>query len=93
MEVFHANRTHDGLDRSASNSVRLRAAGGELAGRSGEGDGTVTYLQRIALPRDAVVHVLLANVSLQDAPALTIAEQTLTEPGQVPIPFERRGWR
>jgi len=55
--------------------------------------GTVTYLQRIAPPPDAVVDVTLADVSLQDAPALTIAEQTLTEPGQVPIPFERRGWR
>lgn len=50
--------------------------------------GTVTYLQRIALPPDAVVHVTLADVSLQDAPAQRIAEQTITEPGQVPIPFE-----
>jgi len=50
--------------------------------------GTVTYLQRIALPPDAVVHVSLADISLQDAEAQKIAEQTITEPGQVPIPFE-----
>ena len=50
--------------------------------------GNVTYLQRIALPPDAVVHVTLADVSLQDAPAQKIAEQTITDPGQVPIPFE-----
>ncbi len=50
--------------------------------------GNVTYLQRIALPPDAVVHVTLADVSLQDAPAQEISEQTITEPGQVPIPFE-----
>lgn len=50
--------------------------------------GTVTYLQRIALPPDAVVHVTLADVSLQDAPAQKVTEQIITEPGQVPVPFE-----
>lgn len=49
--------------------------------------GTVTYLQRIALPEDAVVEVKLADVSLADAPATVIGEQTITNPGQVPIPF------
>jgi putative lipoprotein len=50
--------------------------------------GTVTYLQRIALPPDAEVQVTLDDVSLQDAPSEKIAEQIIAEPGQVPIPFE-----
>jgi uncharacterized lipoprotein YbaY len=50
--------------------------------------GTITYPQRIALPEDAVVEVKLSDVSLEDAPATTIGEQTITNPGQVPIPFE-----
>ncbi|HUV92672.1 MAG TPA: YbaY family lipoprotein [Anaerolineales bacterium] len=50
--------------------------------------GTVTYLQRIALPDDAVVEVKLLDVSLADAEAVTISEQTIANPGQVPIPFE-----
>ncbi len=50
--------------------------------------GTVTYLPRIALPPDAVVHVRLEDVSLADAPATTLAEQTIPTQGrQVPIPF------
>lgn len=51
--------------------------------------GTVTYLPRIALPPNAVVHVRLEDVSRADAPAITLAEQTIpTEGRQVPIPFE-----
>lgn len=51
--------------------------------------GQITYLQRIALPPDAVVEVKLQEVSRLDAPAVTIAEQTFpTEGRQVPIPFE-----
>ncbi|MFO7169320.1 MAG: YbaY family lipoprotein [Chloroflexota bacterium] len=50
--------------------------------------GTVTYRERIALPPDARVQVLLLDISRQDAPATQIAE-ALIEPGarQVPIPF------
>lgn len=50
--------------------------------------GTVAYLQRIALPPDAEVHVRLEDISLQDAPAGLIGEQTfLTKGKQSPIPF------
>ena len=49
--------------------------------------GTVTYLQRIALPPDAVLTVQIEDVSLADAPAQVIGEQVIKEPGQVPIPF------
>ncbi len=50
--------------------------------------GTVFYLQRIALPPDASVAVKLVDISKQDVPAVTIAEQKITPRGQVPIPFE-----
>ena len=51
--------------------------------------GTVTYLQRIALPPDAVVTVRIEDVSRADAPAEVIGEQVIkTEGAQVPIPFE-----
>ena len=50
--------------------------------------GTVTYLQRIALPPNAVIQVQLADVSRADAPANVIAEQTINlGQRQVPVPF------
>ncbi|WP_420456669.1 YbaY family lipoprotein [Rubrivirga sp.] len=50
--------------------------------------GTVTYLQRIALPPDAVVTVRLLDVSLADAPSATLAEQKIpTEGRNVPIAY------
>ncbi|WP_163831270.1 YbaY family lipoprotein [Spartinivicinus ruber] len=48
--------------------------------------GSVSYLQRIALPKEAVVNVQLVDVSLQDAPAIVINEQTYSGK-QVPIQF------
>jgi putative lipoprotein len=51
--------------------------------------GTVTYLQRIALPPDAVVVVRIEDVSKADAMAEVIGEQVIHTDGmQVPIPFE-----
>jgi len=50
--------------------------------------GTVTYRERIALAPDAVVEVKLIDVSRADAPAVTIGEQVIENPGQVPIAFE-----
>jgi uncharacterized lipoprotein YbaY len=49
--------------------------------------GTVTYLQRIALPPGATVTVRLLDVSRQDVAATTIAEAVISSGGQVPIPF------
>jgi putative lipoprotein len=50
--------------------------------------GTVAYLQRSALPPDAIVTVQLQDVSLQDAPADVVAEVKIPTAGkQVPIPF------
>jgi uncharacterized lipoprotein YbaY len=51
--------------------------------------GTMTYLQRMALPPDALIEVELQDVSLADAPAKTIADQKITLGNrQVPVPFE-----
>lgn len=51
--------------------------------------GKVTYLERMALPPDAVVTVTLADVSRMDAPAQVVAQTTIRAEGiQVPIPFE-----
>jgi putative lipoprotein len=52
--------------------------------------GEVLYRERIALPPNAKLTVQLADVSLADAPAAIIAEQTLDPAGQVPIKFELR---
>jgi len=50
--------------------------------------GTISYPQRIALTPNAVVNVQLLDVSRADAPAILIAEQNLTSPGQVPVQYE-----
>ncbi|MEJ7713194.1 MAG: YbaY family lipoprotein [Pyrinomonadaceae bacterium] len=51
--------------------------------------GTVFYLERIALPPNAVVKVKLVDVSRQDVVEVVVAEQTINKAGQqVPIPFE-----
>lgn len=50
--------------------------------------GTVTYLQRIALPPAALIKVQLADVSRADAPAVVLGEALIrSEGGQVPFPF------
>lgn len=50
--------------------------------------GTVTYLQSIELPPDAELRVALEDISLQDAPAGVIAEQTIPTGGkQAPLTF------
>lgn len=51
--------------------------------------GTVTYRQRMALPRNSVLTVTLLDVSLADAPSTTISEQRIElNNQQVPISFE-----
>jgi putative lipoprotein len=50
-------------------------------------DGEVFYLQRIALPPEAVLNVSLQDVSLADAPAVVLDEQKGQIKGQVPLPF------
>ena len=50
--------------------------------------GTVTYRERIALSPGAKLVMSLRDVSLQDAAAPLIAQQTIEGPGQVPIKFK-----
>ncbi|PJY94541.1 YbaY family lipoprotein [Pseudomonas donghuensis] len=50
-------------------------------------DGEVFYLQRIALPPAATLSVALQDVSLMDAPAITLASQSGPVKGNVPLPF------
>ena len=49
--------------------------------------GTVTYRERLALTEGATLIVALQDVSYADAPAMLIARQTISSPGQVPISF------
>lgn len=62
-----------------------RTVGGASA--SATVTGTVTPQEPITLPSDATLSVLLEDVTLQDAPALTIGEQIVNPMGQTPIPF------
>ncbi len=51
--------------------------------------GTVTYLQRIALPSTAEVKVKLVDVSRADASAIMLGEQNIQTGGKQ-VPFEFR---
>jgi uncharacterized lipoprotein YbaY len=51
--------------------------------------GTVTYLQRIALPADATIEVTFSDVSSQDTAPIQLGHQVIPATGkQIPIPFE-----
>jgi copper homeostasis protein (lipoprotein) len=50
--------------------------------------GTATYLERIALPPDAVLEVVLEDVSRADAPAEVVGSVLRETPGAPPFSFE-----
>ncbi|MDB6144162.1 MAG: Lipoprotein-related protein [Pseudomonas sp.] len=50
-------------------------------------EGEVFYLQRMALPPAATLHVSLHDVSKADAPVVVLARQSGPIEGQVPLPF------
>jgi putative lipoprotein len=53
--------------------------------------GSVTYLEKIALPQDAVITVQIEDVSKADAPAEVIGKQVIQANGaQVPFAFDVR---
>jgi uncharacterized lipoprotein YbaY len=59
-----------------------------LGPRSGEITGTISSQERIDLPADAVVQVSLLDVSRNDGPPVTLAEQMVRSGGrQVPLSF------
>jgi putative lipoprotein len=69
-------------DNSAPVSSAAPGAGGALR-------GTVTYRERMALPRGSTVELRLEDVSVADAPAVLLGEQTIVvEEQQVPLAFE-----
>ena len=49
--------------------------------------GTVAYDEPLPLPHGAVVHVMMEDVTLADAPAIRISEQMIRSPARVPVPF------
>jgi putative lipoprotein len=68
--------------------TRVAPSGGGT-GRTAKVTGTVTYLQRIALPPTASIKVSLVDVSRADAPSTTIGEQVIQAGGkQPPFAFE-----
>jgi len=50
--------------------------------------GNLISREPLALSTDAVVTVQLTDISRQDVAAVVLAEQIITKPGQLPIPFE-----
>ncbi|GAB7021679.1 YbaY family lipoprotein [Salidesulfovibrio brasiliensis] len=55
--------------------------------RDATAQGSIFYRERIALSPQAVVTVLVQDVSRADAAAVTIGKQVIRNPGQVPIRF------
>ena len=58
------------------------------AGPTATVSGEASYRQRIAVPPGTQLEVVLADVSLADAPAQTIGSTTLADAGQPPYRFE-----
>ena len=67
----------------------IGAAPGSAGAPAARVTGTVTCLQRVALPPEAVIKVQLLDVSRADAPASVLGEQVITAGGrQAPFAFE-----
>ncbi|HZV78939.1 MAG TPA: YbaY family lipoprotein [Candidatus Binatus sp.] len=62
-------------------------AAGATSMAAGQVSGVVTYLARMALPPTAVLHVSIDDVSVANAPAVTISSVDIPVTHQVPIPF------
>jgi putative lipoprotein len=70
-------------------SVAAVPDGAPAAPISARVTGTVSYLQRVALPPTAVIKVQLVDVSRADAPATVLGEHVIQAGGkQVPFDFE-----
>jgi len=77
------------VEQVPQTNATATAESATLPALSGVLTGTVSYLQRITLPPNAVIDVQLQDVSLQDAPATVIASERYIAAGrQVPFPFE-----
>ncbi|MFZ9681876.1 MAG: YbaY family lipoprotein [Cephaloticoccus sp.] len=49
--------------------------------------GTVAFRERLALPAAAVLTVRLLDLTKPDGPAVVLAERSISNPGQSPLPF------
>ena len=81
-----------GLLLAACGGMQATTPGGTGGGPTGASaarvTGTVTYLQRIALPPSATIKVQLIDVSRADAAATVLGEQVIAAGGkQVPFSF------
>ena len=68
-------------------ALLLGSACQSSVGSANSVQGTVNYLENLELTDDAVLRVSLRDTSYADAAAELIAEQVITNPGQVPIKF------
>ena len=85
---FLAEDTPDGNGKMIAKDCQLDEPV-KASPAAGSITGTVSYLERIALPPNAIIQVRLEDVALADAPAKTIAQERITlGDRQVPIPFE-----
>ncbi|MFN8483320.1 MAG: YbaY family lipoprotein [Anaerolineae bacterium] len=82
VEVFDVDAATGNV--AVSTSINLQSAG---AAATAAVTGTVSKLDRSALPPTAVLEVSLQDVSLADAPAKVIGTQTLENFGQLPVDF------
>lgn len=64
------------------------SSGGAAVQQQAQLTGEASYMQRIALPKDAVMTVAIEDVSRADAPSIVIAQSVVQTNGrQVPLPF------
>lgn len=63
------------------------AGGGPLADSRPAMMGTVAFRERIALPASAVLTVRLLDLTRPDGPEVVLAERSISNPGQSPLPF------
>ncbi len=81
--------TLDGTTLNAASQKELGNLGpnGETPGAPLTVTGEVFYRERIAMPQGAVLTVRVEDVSRADAPAVTIGEEVINDPGNVPVKF------
>lgn len=73
--------------QSSADSPSAATAAGDSPASMASVTGTISYRERIALTNAAEAVVALEDASRQDIPAIRLAQQTISDPGQVPIRF------
>ena len=78
-------RTSRGIGRVTPLAMTLFACATPVLAQSIQ--GTATYRERVALPSDAALEVIVEDVSRADAPAVIIGATRIASPGNPPIAF------